>query len=131
MPFHWKILLIDTYFAVQYFRLFPYDLIPQVTVYVMKQILHGSIGKIWHTTSPRYWWDSLSVPQESIVPYFSSNHVVFVYCLPLFMTRSLKIGKSMEELECYLSFHFYFDFLNFNCVIYENTVKSFLCILHN
>ena len=53
-PFHWSILLIDELFAVEYFRLFPYDLIPLVTVRVINQIPHGSIGKIWRTTSPRY-----------------------------------------------------------------------------
>ena len=68
MPFHWSILLIDNYFAVRYFRLFPYDRIPWVTVRILKQILHGSIGKIWHTTSPRYWYRDYHDSYPLLVP---------------------------------------------------------------
>ena len=53
-PCLWSILPMDELFSVRYFCLLHNDLIPYVMVRVIKQIPHGSIGKVWQTTVPRY-----------------------------------------------------------------------------
>ena len=82
-PLHWLIMPIGTYLPCEYFRLVPYDLISRVTVGCNKT----NITRFYRENMARYFPSVLmtrlssltlrvrddrlvSVPRESIVPYF-------------------------------------------------------------